>query len=48
VNNLNATIHALTIERGERNDSRNVTLQKYQNSLEQAQLNLAGRRCVPR
>jgi multidrug resistance efflux pump len=40
VNNLNATIHALTIERGERNDSRNVTLQKYQNSLEQAQLNL--------
>ncbi|MBV8871725.1 MAG: HlyD family secretion protein [Metakosakonia sp.] len=40
VNNLNATIHALTIERGERDDSRNVTLQKYQNSLEQAQLNL--------
>ena len=40
VNNLNASIHALTIERGERDDSRNVTLQKYQNSLEQAQLNL--------
>ncbi|VYU43125.1 HlyD family secretion protein [Metakosakonia massiliensis] len=40
VNNLNATIHALVIQRGERDDSRNVTLQKYQNSLQQAQLNL--------
>ncbi|MGK9172442.1 HlyD family secretion protein [Yokenella regensburgei] len=40
VNNLNASIRALIIQRGERDDSRNVTLQKYQNSLEQAQLNL--------
>lgn len=40
VNSLRANIHQLTIERGEKDDSRNVTLQKYRNALEQAQLNL--------
>ncbi|SEK53522.1 Multidrug resistance efflux pump [Kosakonia sacchari] len=40
VNNINASINALTIERGDRDDARNVTLQKYRNALQQAQLNL--------
>lgn len=40
VNNLSASIDELKIERGERDDARNVTLQKYRNALEQAQLNL--------
>ncbi|MDU2937649.1 MAG: HlyD family secretion protein [Enterobacteriaceae bacterium] len=40
VTSLNATIHQLTIERGERDDARNVTLQKYRNALDEAQLNL--------
>ncbi len=40
VNNLNASIDELTIERGDRDDARNVTLQKYRNALQQAQLNL--------
>lgn len=40
VNNLTAGIDELIIERGERDDTRNVTLQKYRNALEQAQLNL--------
>ncbi len=31
---------SLLIQRGERDDSRNVTLQKYRNALEEAQLNL--------
>ncbi|SQB25968.1 hemolysin D [Citrobacter koseri] len=37
---LNASIQNLLIQRGERDDSRNVTLQKYRNALEEAQLNL--------
>ncbi|WP_318365677.1 HlyD family secretion protein [Enterobacter sp.] len=41
VNSLRANIHELTIERGEKDDARNVTLKKYRNALEQAQLNLA-------
>ncbi|MGY5958603.1 HlyD family secretion protein [Kosakonia sp. BK9b] len=41
VNNLNASIDELTIERGDRDDARNVTLQKYRNALQQSQLNLA-------
>ncbi|PDO84971.1 HlyD family secretion protein [Kosakonia pseudosacchari] len=41
VNNLNASIDALNIERGDRDDARNVTLQKYRNALQQAQLNLS-------
>nr|WP_318383126.1 HlyD family secretion protein [uncultured Enterobacter sp.] len=41
VNTLQANIHELTIERGDKNDDRNVTLQKYRNALAQAQLNLA-------
>ncbi|XTZ37821.1 HlyD family secretion protein [Salmonella enterica] len=40
VNNLTANIHELTIERGEQDDVHNVTLQKYRNALQQAQLNL--------
>ncbi|UXY10376.1 HlyD family secretion protein [Kosakonia sp. ML.JS2a] len=40
VNSLNASIDELTIERGDRDDARNVTLQKYRNALQQSQLNL--------
>lgn len=40
VDNLRASIDELNIERGERDEARNVTLQKYRNALEQAQLNL--------
>jgi multidrug resistance efflux pump len=40
VSALNASIQNLLIQRGERDDSRNVTLQKYRNALEEAQLNL--------
>jgi multidrug resistance efflux pump len=46
VSALNASIQNLLIQRGERDDNRNVTLQKYRNALEEAQLNLAGRRCA--
>lgn len=38
---LQATLHQLTIARGERNDGGNVTLQKYRNALEQARLDLS-------
>lgn len=41
VSSLNATIDNLLIQRGERDEKRNVTLQKYRNALEEAQLNLA-------
>lgn len=37
---LQANIRQLLIERGERDDHRNVTLQKYRNALEEAELNL--------
>lgn len=40
VSSLQASIDNLRIQRGERNDDRNVTLQKYRNALEQAQLDL--------
>lgn len=40
VSSLNASIDNLRIQRGERNDDRNVTLQKYRNALEEAQLEL--------
>ncbi len=40
VSSLNAGIDNLRIQRGERNDDRNVTLQKYRNALEEAQLAL--------
>ncbi|MFG6653254.1 HlyD family secretion protein [Scandinavium sp. M-37] len=40
VSSLNASIDNLRIQRGERDDDRNVTLQKYRNALEQAQLDL--------
>jgi len=40
VANLEANIHQLRIERGERDEKRNVTLQKYRNALEEAELNL--------
>lgn len=39
VSALNAQIQNLLIQRGERDDKRNVTLQKYRNALEEAQLN---------
>lgn len=41
VANLNASIHNLRIQRGERDEGRNVTLQKYRNALEEAELNLS-------
>ncbi|WP_371975208.1 HlyD family secretion protein [Lelliottia nimipressuralis] len=41
VANLEANIHNLRIERGERDEKRNVTLQKYRNALEEAELNLS-------
>ena len=41
VSALNASIQNLLIQRGERDDAHNVTLQKYRNALEEAQLNLA-------
>ncbi|MGL6011115.1 MAG: HlyD family secretion protein [Shewanella oncorhynchi] len=37
---LNASIQELLIQRGERDDSRNVLLQKYRNTLEEALFNL--------
>lgn len=40
VSALNASIHNLQIQRGDRNERGNVTLQKYQNALEQAELEL--------
>ncbi|SNY67657.1 HlyD family secretion protein [Enterobacter sp. CC120223-11] len=40
VSSLNASIDNLRIQRGEHNDARNVTLQKYRNALEEAQLEL--------
>lgn len=40
VSSLSAGIENLRIQRGERLDSRNVTLQKYRNALEEAQLAL--------
>ncbi len=40
VANLQATIHQLRIERGERDEQHNVSLQKYRNALDEAQLNL--------
>ncbi|MEK5760728.1 hypothetical protein, partial [Acinetobacter variabilis] len=41
VSALNAQIQNVLSQRGERDDKRNVTLQKYRNALEEAQLNLA-------
>ncbi len=41
VDELSATIRNLQIQRGERNDDRNVTILKYRNTLENAQLNLS-------
>lgn len=41
VANLEASIHNLRIERGERDENRNVTLKKYRNALEEAELNLS-------
>ncbi|ROS08573.1 MULTISPECIES: HlyD family secretion protein [unclassified Enterobacter] len=41
VTSLQATLHQLTIARGERDEGGNVTLQKYRNALEQAQLDLS-------
>ena len=46
VSALNAQIQNLLIQRGERDDKRNVTLQKYRNALEEAQLNWHGPKCV--
>ncbi|MCS2152010.1 HlyD family secretion protein [Scandinavium goeteborgense] len=40
VSSLTASIHNLQIQRGERDDGSNVTLQKYRNALEEAQLDL--------
>jgi multidrug resistance efflux pump len=40
IKGLEANIRALEVERGDKNDSRNVTLQKYRNELQEAQLNL--------
>jgi len=41
VANLNASIHSLRIQRGEQDEHRNVTLKKYRNALEEAELNLS-------
>jgi multidrug resistance efflux pump len=41
VSSLKANIHNLRIQRGERDEHRNVTLQKYRNALDDAQLNLS-------
>lgn len=41
VTSLQATLQQLTIARGEREDGGNVTLRKYRNALEQAQLDLS-------
>ena len=38
VSALNASIQNLLIQRGERDDNRNVTLQKYRNALDEAEL----------
>jgi multidrug resistance efflux pump len=40
VSSLNANIRNLRIQRGERDEHRNVTLQKYRNALDEAELNL--------
>ena len=40
VSALRASIHNLQIQRGDRDDNRNVTLQQYQTALREAQLNL--------
>ena len=40
VSALNASIQNLLIQRGERDENRNVTLQKYRNALDDAELNL--------
>ncbi|WP_297205890.1 HlyD family secretion protein [uncultured Pluralibacter sp.] len=40
ISQLQSTIRNLQIQRGERDEGRNVTIQKYQNALEQAQLDL--------
>ncbi|MEZ6875993.1 HlyD family secretion protein [Enterobacter sp. KBR-315C3_2022] len=40
VHSIEANIHNLRIQRGERDEHRNVTLQKYRNALDEAQLNL--------
>ncbi|ENF7814496.1 HlyD family secretion protein [Enterobacter soli] len=40
VSSLNANIRNLRIQRGERDEHRNVTLQKYRNALDDAELNL--------
>lgn len=41
VSALSASIDNLQIQRGEHDDKRNVTLQKYRNALEEAELNLS-------
>lgn len=40
VSSIQANIHNLRIQRGEREEHRNVTLQKYRNALDEAELNL--------
>ena len=40
ISQLRSTIRNLQIQRGERSEERNVTLQKYRNALEQAELDL--------
>lgn len=40
VSSIQANIHNLRIQRGERDEHRNVTLQKYRNALDDAELNL--------
>ena len=40
VSSIQANIHNLRIQRGERDEHRNVTLQKYRNALDEAELNL--------
>ncbi len=37
---IQANIHNLRIQRGKREEHRNVTLQKYRNALDEAELNL--------
>ena len=40
VSSIQANIHNLRIQRGERDEHRNVTLQKSRNALDEAELNL--------
>ena len=40
MSSIQANIHNLRIQRGEREEHRNVTLQKYRNALDEAELNL--------